>query len=280
MCADGVDKRIDGGQVFLLDIRSTCHIYALDGTGVITLTVQGLVNKSNNQIKFYDLGQDVLCEILPFDCQGECVNYRLKTKYIKLYKLGENCLFNFSGKKCVIEGEYNSFVFKRLEKCKKPYYILENRTSKWLTLLSEEEIIFNGKYIDYEELNQSVIKIYTHQPNVYNVGRVVEYNFSTDKLSSVAVKDNSTEIRLADKEFAEIYFMDAIMCGRIKLARGLLLSHELKSSIGEDILREYFGEIDDYIYLSVPCVYITLKNNNIVGVYHIVVNNGLVTSIY
>lgn len=269
---------VKGGQIFCLSMEQPCQIFSLNGEGVITITKQALQDKSNNHIKLYGLGQGVLCEIMPFACQGERADFRLKTKYVKLYKIGSGSLLEWSGNKYFINASYNLFDFKNIALNKKDYYILDNKQSKWLIVLSEESIIYNGKYIDYEKLQDS-IKIYAHPPNVYNVGKIVQYNFSSMQTSVFAVKDNGGEIGLVSEDFAEIYFMDAIMCGRIKLAYSRI-SHELKSSISEQILAEYFGQIDDYVFLPDDKAYITLKNNNIVGVYHIVVNNGWITSIY
>lgn len=276
--ADGVESLARAGQIFWLTMDTRCQIFALGSQGVLTLTRQRLVERSNNQLRFFDLGQDMLCEILPFDCQGECESFRLKSKYIKLYNLGERSMLAVAGKRCIINAKYNTFEFKSIEKNKKNYYILESKPSKWLLVLSDEKTIYNGRYIDYEVLGGS-IKVYSHQPNVYNVGRVMEYNFAVDRFTSVAIRDTRHEMGLVDSEFAGIYFMEAIMCGRTKLAYSRI-SYELKSSITEEILAQYFGEIDDYIYLPELQQYVTLKNNNIVGVYHIVVNNGLIASIY
>lgn len=269
---------IASGQIFYLSMKDDCSIYSLDGMGVVTFTKDSLLNRSNNQVKFYELGQDVLCEILPFDYQGECKSYRLKSRLVKLYGIKEKSVFCMDGNKCIINAKYNGFTFKTIAKDNRNVYILDNKKNKWLIVLTDERIVFNGKYIDFEELKNE-IKIYTHQPNVYNVGKIIKYDLSSGKISASVVNDKGAENVLIDEEFTAIYFLEAIMCGRIKLAYSKI-SYELKSSISQEILGKYFGEIDEYIYLQTNNVFVTKKNNNIVGVYHIVVNQGLITAIY
>lgn len=278
VCTSEFSKKITAGQIFSMDMEQECQIFSLDGAGSLALTRQALIDKCNNQIKFYEMGQDVLCEIMPFACQGENVAFRLKTKYAKLYRLGNNSLLEISGRKCVVDARYGGFSFNSISFNKKDYYIIDNVQANWIIVLSEEDVVYNGRYIDYEVL-KSKIKIYTHSPNVYNVGKIVQYDFNCDKKNIIIVKDKGQEAELISNEFIEVYFIEAILCGRTKLAYSRI-SYELKSSISEQVLADYFGEIDRYIYLPEKQVYITLKNNNIVGVYHIVVNNGWITSIY
>lgn len=271
-------KIITGGQIFCLSMEEDSSIYSLDGVGVVTVTKESLLNRTNNQIKFYEIGQDVLCEILPFDCQGQFKSYRLKNKFVKFYNIKEKSLLCVCGEKCVINAEFDKFTIKTITKDKCCIYILVNTKSKWLIVLTDEKIIFNGKYVDFEELKNE-IKIYTHNPNVYNVGTIIKYDLQKDEKSFSIVNDKGVENGLMDEEFTSIYFLEAIMCGRLKLAYSKI-SYELKSSISQEILGKYFGEIDDYIYLQNCNVFVTKKNNNIVGVYHIVVNQGLITAIY
>lgn len=259
-------------------MEENCSIYSLDGVGVITLTKESLLNRANNQIKFYEIGQDVLCEILPFDCQGQFKSYILKNKIVKFYNIKEKSLLCVGGEKCVIDASFDEFAFKVIAKDKCNVYVLANKKSKWLIILTDEKIIFNGKYVDFEELKNE-IKIYTHQPNVFNVGKIIKYDLQNGDISCSIVNDKGVECGLIEEEFTVVYFLEAIVCGRTKLAYSKI-SYELKSSISQEILGKYFGEIDDYIYLQACNMFVTKKNNNIVGVYHIVVNQGLITAIY
>ena len=116
-------------------------------------------------------------------------------------------------------------------------------------------------------------------PNMFNVGKLAKYEFKLDDIKYKAINDRGEQRRQIDNGFTIIYFLEAIKCGRFKYAYNKL-SYELKSVISIEILNDYFKQIDNYIYLQEQDVFITLKNNKVIGIYHCVVKDNLIDNIY
>ena len=149
---------------------------------------------------------------------------------------------------------------------------------KYLILFNQSKIIYCGQYID-SEVTKKYIQIYSHVPNIFNVGGLLKCDFESGAIENKAVNDHGYEHKQLGDEFGLIYFLEAIKCGRVKYAYNKL-SYELKTAINIDALANYFEPFDKYFYLHEQDVYITLKNNKVTGVYHFVVKDNLIDNIY
>ena len=108
---------------------------------------------------------------------------------------------------------------------------------------------------------------------------LAKYTFQDDNLEIKVVSDRGEERKQISYDFNIIYFLEAIKCGRFKYAHSKL-SYELKSIIDIDTLSKYFLGFDQYKYIYDQDVYITIKNNKVIGIYHFVVKDNLIDNIY
>ncbi|MBQ8522358.1 MAG: hypothetical protein IJ458_01685 [Clostridia bacterium] len=271
------------GDFYRLEIDDTevFNIYSTTSSGVMLLNKQILCNQQHNQVIFHQSKPDVLlCEIKPFISNDNIRQYAINGASLKIVEnYGSLCLY-FKGKYYgCINQKCNSIQFEKIEKHNRQYgllYILGDK--KHIILFDDIQIIFCLQYIDSEVL-KDCIQIYEHYPNIFNVGRIVKYDFESRQLTIKSVNDAGVEHKQINSNFTIIYFLEAIKCGRYKYAYNNL-SYELKAEINIETLSKYFCCFDEYRYLHEQDLYVTLKNHRIVGMYHFDINKNLIDNIY
>lgn len=274
---------IKAGDIYKLQLAPVemIEIYPAHSSGVILLNSNTISMQQHSQITFHKLNeQDILCEIKPFVINENINQYLIKGANLKFIQNINDIYIYFNGVyqgsiKCI----FDNIKFNKIEANKKEFGIVEILgDKKYIILFNNNQILYCGTYIDSEQ-TKGYIQIYCHNPNIFNVGRLIKYNFLDNKLDIKCVGDRGEERKQLSFDFNIIYFLEAIKCGRFKYAHNKL-SYELKSIINIDILRQYFTTFDNYIYLAECDAYITIKNNKVIGVYHFVVKDNLIDNIY
>lgn len=271
---------IKAGDIYCLnfDVGEEVFVYAVYQSGVMIINANAIIKRSHNQINFYELNsQDVLCEIKPFQALFNNI-FAINKSTIKLVNIGDLYIYfnnKYYGK--IQVGDVNP-IFEKISKQGKDYGLIKFDKTKHLIFFSESEVLYCGKYLDYEISNQ-YIQIYEHKPNMFNIGSLFKYQFNTNEIGIRCVNDRGGIITEQDKDFGLEYFMEALKCGRYKYAYEKL-SYELRVDISIDVLKEYFKRFDDYAYIGKTDNYITFNNYKIVGVCRFDVNNKLIDNIY
>ena len=274
---------LKAGNIYCLKLKQNENIiiYSTHTSGSLIINLSILQSQQHNQIVFHKLSnQAVLCEIKPFIIQGYERCYKIKEGELKLISNNNFAYIYFNG---VYGGNMYAdemkIKFEKLDKNGQEYGLITlDGKDKQMILFNNQKLIFYGTYIDSEIL-KNYIQIYCHTPNIFNIGKLVKYDFINQTIQTKSVCDRGDERKQINYTFNIIYFLEAIKCGRFKYAYGKL-SYELKSIIDINTLRMYFSEFDQYIYLHEQRAYITLKSNKIVGVYHFEINDNLINNIY
>lgn len=274
---------IKAGDIYRLQLapQEMIEVYPTNSSGVILLNSNIISSQQHSQIIFHKLNeQDILCEIKPFVINENINQYLIKGANLKFIQNINNIYIYFNG---VYQGLINCIVnnikFNKIEANKKEVGVVEILgDKKYIILFNNSQILYCGQYIDSEQTKR-YIQIYCHTPNIFNIGRLIKYNFLDNKLDVRCVCDRGEERKQLSFDFNIIYFLEAIKCGRFKYAHNKL-SYELKSIINIDTLTQYFTAFDNYIYLAECDTYITIKNNKVIGVYHFVVKDNLIDNIY
>ncbi len=269
---------VDKNKIYKLEINQDdeIYVYPKSSAGVVFVDLNILLQQNHSQINFHHLNdQSVLCEIKPFVENSESKEYFFDQSCLKLIETKDHVYIYFKGKYFGnIVGKVDKFE-KMFDKCG---LIKFDGEDKHLIIFNKDKIIYTDQYVDYE-INNSFIEIYSHTPNIFNIGTLTKYEFSLDKVKYRSVMDRGKEKEIVRNEFIPIYFLDSIKCGRFSYAHSNL-SYELRQNITSEVLEQYFLSFDNHIYLKEQDVYITLKNNKVIGIYHFVVNNGLIDKIY
>ncbi|MBQ7880550.1 MAG: hypothetical protein IJ358_01745 [Clostridia bacterium] len=263
------------------EVDEIVMVYPKHTSGVMIITKETLLQQQHSQINFYKLSESaLLCEIKPFIVQENIKQYLIKGANLKLIENLTTSYIYFNGTYYGnIKGKYISAKFQKIDKNNIEYGVLElELDKKYVILFDNKQIIYCGQNID-SEINKQYIQIYSHLPNIFNVGKLAKYEFETKTITNKSVIDKGDERRQINFEFNIIYFLEAIKCDRLKYAHSKL-SYELKSVIDIKTLEEYFKGFDNYIYLYEQDAYIALKNNKVIGVYHFVVKDNLIDNIY
>ena len=273
---------IAGGDVFSLKICDDEHvfIYPAEAKGVIVLTRQQLLSRCHDQIIFYDINNDaILCEIKPFVYIENCKRFTIGGSNIDVVESAglTHVYFNNEYQGCV-KSAFSQIDFQNIKHGEREYALLcFGQNKKYILLASEQEVKCLYGCVD-SEVNSKWLSIYRHEPNIFNVGQLIKFDLESGEVVVSAVCDRGDECKQMGHEFDIIYFLDAVLCARWKLAYSKL-SYELKSSIDQEVLKQYFSDFDKYIYLVDEDVYIRIKNNKVVGINHFVVNNHLIDDI-
>lgn len=267
--------KIEPKQIYKLDIEKyeQIYIYSAVSAGIVFITYDILAKQKHSQIIFHQIKDNVvLCEIIGFENYNKYYEYSFKEGKLKLVDNGDGFGVYYNGESC---GCINSKIkdFKNTENC--GVIIFKNN---YLIAFDDKRIIYSGQYIDYE-ITLSCIQIYTHSLNLFNVGQLIIYDFKNEKFTYKAVADRGDIKKISNHDFVAVGFLDNIINYRFNKAYNKL-SYELRQSISEDVLSKYFSVIDEYIYLNNEEVFITLKNNKVVGVYHFVVMDDVIDAIY
>lgn len=271
---------INAGDIYCVDFDKDENvvIYSASQAGVMLINANIITQRKHSQINYYDLGnQNILCEIKPFPVPYQyafCVNKSV----LKLVRAdGLIIYFNndYYGK---LYNEDDSPVFEKISYKGKDYGLIKFVKTKYIILFNETQILYCGRYLDYEKLN-TCLQIYEHIPNVFNIGKLIKCDFNTGEISSKCVNDRKCLFVEENKAFVLEYFMEAIKCDRYKYAYEKL-SHELRADISLDILKQYFKKFDNYKDINNTDTYITFKNHKIVGVYRFELNRNFIDNIY
>ena len=286
-CQDLIIKSTDfinlkANHFYSLEIDNNEYIcvYSTYSAGCMALNCNTLTQK-HNQINYYTIDDNTkLLEIKPFINNENTKHYIIEGSDLKLSKTQDGVYIYFNNHFYgFIKNKINDIKFEKLQKNQQQYgliYLFGNK--KYLIFFNKDKIVFCGEYVDNEIL-KNCLQIYKHTPNIFNVGNLIKYDFENKDLSFKAVCDKGEEYKQLSPEFNIAYFLEAIKCGRYKYAYNKL-SFELKAEIKEDVLRDFFGQFDSWFYLSLQDAYVTIKNHKVNNIYHFVVKNNLIDSIY
>lgn len=280
---DRQTRLLIGGDIsrvkFNLDEK--VFIYPCTSQGVMMLSENILNQQQHSQINFHKISDErVLCEIKPFITCDIAERYNLADTQLKLVQCGKGFYIYFNGSFIGQTPTLNILPkFEKFSRNKNEYGVLKwECESNYMVIFNKEKVVYNSSYIDYE-INNNYVQIYSHKPNIFNVGLLAKYDFSSEQLTYKTIKDRGEEKQLVSNDFCVIYFLEAIKCKRFKYASSKL-SYELKAIINLEVLEQYFTPFDNYIYLDECQAYITTKNDKIVGVYHFVIKDNLIENIY
>ena len=257
------------------------NVYSPTAAGMMLMNTDILNTQHHNQIIFHKLSNEaILCEIKPFVLNERVRQYVIKGASFKIIENIDATYFYFNSEYYgCIKQQCNSIKFEKVQNESQEYGVIDiSGDKKYIVLFNSTKVLFCGQYIDSEIIKNN-IKIYTHIPNIFNIGSLISYDFSTREMLTKSVSDRENERKQINGEFNVIYFLEAIKCGRFKYAYNKL-SYELKTGIDIDTLSDYFKQFDTFIYLQEQDVYITLKNNKVVGVNHFVIRDNLIDNIY
>lgn len=275
-------SNVKAGDFYCLkECNETFTIYPQNSAGIMLVNIDILHSKIHNQIIFHQLNDNaMLCEIKPFVLNENVKQYVVKDGSLKIIQNLNEIYIYFNGNYygCIKQKSTN-IQFEKHEVQDKEYgivYLLGEK--KNIIVFDNQQVVFCGQYVDKEVLKNN-IKIYTHNPNIFNVGQLINYNFEKGEFDNKCVCDRVSEYKQVNNGFDIIYFLEAIKCGRYKYAYNKL-SYELKLEINIDVLYKYFKPFDKYFYMHEQDVYITLKNNKVVGIYHFTINNNMIDNIY
>lgn len=273
---------IKGGDIVninLMEDDKVC-IYPKYSQGVMLLDRDVLSKRFHQQIIFHNFNNDsLLCEIKPFveDCNK--MSFHIKSTAIHLISYNETTYIKHNNIIVAsIPCDMRGFEFQKHVKNEKEYGLLINNSQKWLIIFDENRLIYNDSFIDYE-LRSSYIQIYSHDSNIFNIGKLIKFEFDTNNIETKYVNDRGSELGALSEDFSIIYFLDAIKFGRFKYAYNAL-SYKLKSSISVETLNKYFNEFNKFIYIGEESAFVTLKNNKVAGIYHFVIKDNLIDDIY
>lgn len=277
---NNTSAHLKAGDIYCIDFDKdeNIFIYSPFQSGVMLINEQTPINKSHNQINFYELtDNNILCEIKPFQSACKHFFYINKTT-IKIVEAGGLHIYfnnNYCGK---FECGDESPTFEKISQNDRMYGLIKFEKHKYLIFFNESEILYCGKYLDYEIVN-SYIQIYEHLPNMFNIGKLVKYFFTTNEFSVRCVNDRKVLFDEKNADFKLECFMEALKCGRYKYAYNQL-SYELRADISLDMLIQYFKSFDEYKYIDKANTYITFNNHKIVGVYKFEINQNVIENIY
>jgi hypothetical protein len=256
-------------------------IYPTQTPGIMVLNNKMLQECKHNQIIYHKLNDNtILCEVKPFIANDHIYQYLIKDAGIIVVQNVNNVYIYYKGIYYgTIDQECIDIRFDKIEKGSQEYGIIYlGGKKKHIVVFNALQVLYCGQYIDSEIL-KDYIQIYTHNPNIFNIGTLVKFNFNNQLLSCTSIVDRGDERKQVREEFNIIYFLEAIKCGRYKYAYAKL-AYELKSQINIDILSVYFPRFDRYIYINSEDVYIMLCNNKIVGIYHFSIKDNMIYNIY
>lgn len=274
---------IKSGDIFRLqlDQEEDVCIYPSNSSGIMLINRQILIKAHHSQINFHKLSENaLLCEINPFISQENGKRFYIKNSCLNLVESGECTYIFFNGTYCGnLKARLEEYKFDKLNGDKEEYGLFQlGKYKKYIILFSDDNIIYSGDCID-SETNKEYVQIYSHAPNIFNIGKLTKYTFLDKSIISRSVCDKGDERKQISQKFNIIYFLEAIKCERFKYAHSKL-SYELKAVININTLQQYFNPFDKYIYLNEQDVYITIKNNKVAGVYHFVVKDNFIDNIY
>lgn len=277
------DYKIRAGDFYKLDINldETITLYSTTNAGVMIVNKDILSTKLHNQITFHDINSTaIICEINPFISKQNVIQYSINGATVGIVKNTEGVYIFFKGiYQGFIQGQMDKLSFEKIDNEVKQYGVITFFCGeKHIIFFNNKQIMFCGQYVD-KEILKTHIQIYFHIPNVFNIGNLLEYKFGEDTISIKSVCDRGEEKKLISSQFNIIYFLEAIKCGRFKYAYNKL-SYGLKSEISVEALSQYFDRFDNFKYLPDQDVYITLKNNKILGVYHFELKDNMIANIY
>lgn len=273
---------LKAGDIFNIqfDDNEIIEVYPLHSSGVILLNKENLISKQHTQINFYTLSADsILCEIKPFISPFKMLKYNINGSELSLsisntatYILYNNDYYGS------IYNQVIDIKFNKQGTTNGEYGIVTFSENKYIIVFNNRDIVYCGNIIDYETTRQH-IKIYSHNPNIFNVGKLTSIDFNTGKEVENIVDDSGCCQICNNSQLINIYFLEAVKCGRYKLAHGMLTS-DLKEVINKEMLKQYFKPYDKYIYLYTEDAFIALKNNKVTGIYHLVVKDNYIDNIY
>lgn len=274
---------LSAGEICCLkfDKDETADIYCASASGVMLINERILESQRHNQIAFHKLNNEaLLCEIKPFVLNENIHQHLIKGANLKLIENIDSTYIYFNGAYygCVNQNLKN-VVFEKREKDRQEYGILQfGGEKRYIIIFNSKQILYCNQFIDCE-IKKDYAQMYTHMPNIFNVGVLTKCEFATSALTNKTVCDRGEERKQINIEFNIIYFLEALKCKRFKYAH-TKLSYELRVMIDIDTLSKYFVEFDNYIYIQQQDTYVTLKNNKVVGIYHFVVKDNLIENIY
>lgn len=270
---------LKAGSFYCLEIdkQEMFEVYSTTSNGSIILNCDILHQQAHEQINFHQLNNNMmLCEIKPFVGVEGAIRYKVDEGCVKLIQRKNNTYIYFNEKYYGCIGQKCDIKFEKFDngKCGVLYLTGEKK----YIIIFNQSLLLCEQFVDNEVL-KDCIQLYTHQPNIFNIGNLIKYEFKDSKLSIKSVCDRGIEHKQVNSEFSIIYFLEAIKCKRYKYAYNKL-SYELKSEITKQTLQDYFGEIDNFKYLSNEDAYITFKHNKIMGVYHFNIKDNMIDNIY
>lgn len=271
---------ISAGEIYCIEIEDDedIFVYFTTHAGVLIINSNILHKQVHGQINYYKLdNQNILCEIIPFLPPSQnsfCIN----NSVLNIVNSGGVYVYfnnNYYGKILDVE---DAPIFEKINRNGKDYGLIKFDKKKYIIFFSETKILYCGRYVDYEILN-NYIQIYEHVPNIFDLGKLVKYTFETNMFSVKCVNDRGKLHIEKNTNFLVEFFMEALKCERFKYAYEKL-SYELRSDISIDVLKQYFKQFDEYKYIETTKTYITLKNHKIVGVYKFVTSQNFIENIY
>lgn len=271
---------IKAGDIYCInfDPGEDVFVYSYTQSGVMLINSHILKQKQHNQINFYDLvNKNILCEIKPFYAASK-YHFYINRTIVKLVDMGGLSIYlnnSYYGK---IDCGDEAPTFEKIFNHDKAYGLIKFEKHKYLIFFNESEILYCGKYLDYEIL-KDCMQIYEHTPNVFNIGKLIKYRLDSGEIDCICVNDRSGLINEQNDEFRLEYFMEALKCGRYKYAYEKL-SYELRADISTDTLKQYFKQFNDCKYIDKTNTYITFNNRKIVGVYRFDINQNFIDNIY
>lgn len=275
-------KSVKAGNIYCLNLLESenAFVYSNCANGVILLNRQILQDGQHNNINFYPIDDNnTLCEVKPFGVNENILNYDVDGANVKLITNGNQTYIYFNSVYYgIIKDMCKDVTFTKFGKNNQFGIIAFGGRGRFIILFNSAQILYCGNYIDFET-NAEYVQIYSHSPNIFNVGQLFKYSFNNDKIEIKTVKDRGVDYNQANSQFDLIYFIEAIKCGRFKYAYNKL-SYDLKSVINIDTLKDYFGTFDKYIYLSNAKAYVTFKNGKIERVHRFEIKDNLIDNIY
>ena len=280
ICDSASIDYIRAGDFYLVKTNDKLiKLFPTNSSGIVAISEQTILEKNHSQIIFHDINNNVICEIKPFVLTEDSC-YNIKNANIKLTQTKDKVFIYFNNIYYGALSIYNTNIkFKKITINDTECGILNIESdNKFVIIFTYNHVVYCGRYVDYEIVGNS-IKVYSHNPNMFNIGSLLEYDFKTNNLNVKSILDNEIEYKQTGKDFEIIYFIEAVKCKRFKYAYNKL-SYELKNSINVDTLSKYFPTFNSYYYLNNMDVYILLNNKKIVGVYHFEIKDNKIYNIH
>lgn len=275
------DNHIMAGNIYCINFNKdeSVLVYPNNSSGVMLINNQILESKNHANIIYHQIDDgNTLCELKPFVISETVMNYTIDEAVVKLIVGGSQIYIYYNSIYYgTINLVINDYKFLKLGKDNDCGMIMLNG-STYIILFNKTQIIYCDECIDIET-KVGYVQIYNHNPNIFNVGQLIKYNFDSRQIDIKCVKDKDVEYSESNNQFGTIYFVEAIKCGRFNYAYSKL-SYELKSTINIDTLKRYFETFNSYTYLDKIKAYVTFKNGKIKHIHRFEIKNNLIDNIY